>query len=521
MAVSFRALIPLAEQGNSVVANFSSLGVQDGDVLVFFARSQASPATDITPPTGWARSGSGTVPADRFLGIFYKAIPSVAAESSLSYTFTGIASGGSSRIIAALGIITGVDLDNFPDGGVRYSTTATVPSDTAGGEPFSVIALVGAEFTAGNSVVPSSVPAGFNAALVAQTAGGSPATVLDNSNTAVSRTGLVISTLLNQSGSLSVPALATTWAGTATDPKSASLIVRTSSIEPPSGLPVKIGDGTTARLTYLDDDGERKTPNSVSLWLPGFNDVDALLAKGGATVSHRGGSLDWPEFSEVAYDRSVRRGYGALEFSCGWTSDLVPFGLGDRYLDAAAGVTGSVDPTTMTWATLAATYQNKLRPVVPGQFQPFYRLEEFLTKYTPHHVVAVDPKFGAGETPQINAMLDICDEIGGPEKIVIKFDSPITGSDLVVAAKARGYVTMNYWGTEIEKLTPTYHTDKWDLIGVRYDADQSMYDAALALGKPVWAAVIPDQAGYDLADVRGASIMMISNPSGVDPVGRS
>jgi glycerophosphoryl diester phosphodiesterase len=237
-------------------------------------------------------------------------------------------------------------------------------------------------------------------------------------------------------------------------------------------------------------------------------------------MAHRGGSLNWPEFSQIAYDRSVRRGYGALEFSCGWTSDLVPFGLGDQYLDTAAGVTGNVDPTTMTWATLSSTYQNKLRPVASGVFQPFYRLTDFLAKYLPHHVCLVDPKFGAGDPVKIGAMLDICDQYDPTRtKIVIKFDSPITDSQLVVAAKARGYKTMNYWGTEIEKLTPAYHTDKWDWIGVRYDANQAMYDAAIAIGKPVWAAVIPDQAGYDLSATRGADLMMCSNVAGITPVG--
>lgn len=511
------ALTPIAGQGDSIVADWSSLGVQNGDVLYFSARSQASPAADITPPTGFARAGvTGTFASDRFLGQFFKAIPTVSG-ATLSYTFTGIAGGGNSRIIADIGIVRGADLSFLNDAGSKYQNNATIPATAALAVPYIVIALWGAEFTAGNAVTPSSLPTDFSAASIAQTAGGATPAVLPNTDTSVSRTGLVIATKRVDSGSLTVPALTAAWTGTATDPKSASWVVRGLATAPPIGVPVKLGTGAPARLSYLDAAGVRKAPKSVSIWLPGFNNTTALLAKNGATMAHRGGSLNWPEFSQVAYDRSVRRGYGLLEFSCGWTNDLVPFGLGDQYLDTAAGTTGNVDPTTMSWATLSGTYQNRLRPVLPGVYQPFYRLADFLAKYTPTHTVAVDPKFGAGDIAKINAMLAICNQFD-KSRIIIKFDSPITGTDLVVAAKSAGYLTMNYWGTEVDKLTLAYNIDKWDLIGVRYDANQTMYDTANAIGKPVWAAVIPDQTGYNLAATRGADLMMCSNVAGITPV---
>lgn len=505
-------------QGNSVVADFSSKTTLNGDVRVAQFRSQASPASDITPPTGWTRAGTtGTFASDRFLGTFYKLITNVATEPT-SYTFTGIAGGGSSRIEAHIGIVRGADPANLNVGGSRFQNTATLPATSSTGIPYTVIAIAGAEFTAGNSPVPNAV-SGYTSLLTSQTAGGTTPVVVPNTDTTNSRTGLTTVYKKVESGSTTVDSIAFTWPGTATDPKTASWVVRGLAEAPPIGVPVKLGTGAAARLSYLDSTGTRKAPTSVSIWLPGFASPASTESKNGATIAHRGGSLNWPEFSQIAYDKSVRRGYGLLEFSCGWTSDLVPFGLGDQYLDTAAGVTGNVDPTTMTWATLSATYQNKLRPVASGVFQPFYRLVDFLDKYTDTHTVAVDPKFGAGDVPKISRMLDICDAHGGPSKIVIKFDSPITGSDLVVAAKTRGYTTMNYWGTEVEKLTPAYHTDKWDWIGVRYDADTTMYNTALAIGKPVWAAVIPDQTGYNTAVSRGARLMMCSNVAGITPVG--
>lgn len=508
----------IPQQGNSFVADFTGMGTVNGSTRVIEFRSQATISTWPTPPTGFTAAGPGSYPAsDRSLGRFVKYISNAATEPT-SYTITGVAGGGNSRIEAHIYIVDDVDPANLVDGGTRYSNSATLPAGSAMGVPYTVISTVGAEYTAGNSCVPNT-PSGNTALLVSQTAGGSTPAVVANSDTTGSRTGLATYYRKVETGSLTVPSLTFTWPGTPTDPKTTSWVVRGVAGTTPIGTAIKLGDGSAARLSYLDGTGTRKAPTSVSIWLPGFASPAATVAKNGATMAHRGGSLNWPEFSQIAYDKSVRRGYGLLEFSCGWTSDLVPFGLGDQYLDTAAGVTGNVDPTTMTWATLSATYQNKLRPVASGVFQPFYRLVDFLDKYTPTHTVAVDPKFGAGDIPKITRMLDICDAHGGPSKIVIKFDSPITGSDLVVAAKARGYTTMNYWGTEVEKLTPVYHTDKWDWIGVRYDADTTMYNTALAIGKPVWAAVIPDQAGYATAASRGARLMMCSNVAGITPVG--
>lgn len=504
-----------AASATSVTVDWTGMGAQNGDILVMFGRSQGTIAADITPPAGFARMGTtGTVGAgDRFQGIFTHVVTDVATDP-LVYTFNGVA-GSASRITVAKGIVRGADLAHVNDGGLLFRSDAFLPSVDAQAYPYTVYALWGAEFTAGNSPVPN-LPSGWEMVLTAQ---GNGTAIVANDNTASSRTGIVVlKKVVESAGSLTIPDVTLTWGSTASSPKAASWIVRGQSAVAPVGLPVKLGNGADARLSYLDGAGVRQTPARVALWLPGFADVDAFVATAGATAAHRGGSLNWPEYSEIAYDRSVFRNYGALEFSCGFSSDNVPFGLGDETLDRIAGVTGDINPTTLTWAQIDSTYRNVLRPIASGVTQPLYRLEDFLAKYTPTHVCMVDPKFGWSNTTRVGAMLDICDEFGGPEKIIVKFDFPLTSSALVDAAHARGYLAMNYWGTDQAALTTTYHTDKWDLIGVRYDADQAMYDAATAIGKPVWAAVIPDQAGYATAISRGADLAMISGVNAVTPV---
>lgn len=510
--------IAQADQGVAATVSWVGLGVQDGDVLIWAPRSQGVREGEIVLPSGWFRGGTeGTLPGtggDRMLGIFYHLVTD-AETDPLSYTFSGLST-ASNRVTSAKAVLRGADPAHLNDGGLRYRSDAFIPAFNAGAAPYTVFGLWGAEFTAGNSCVPTTTPADFTTRLLAQ---GTGTAIVANDVTTSSRTGiLLLEKKVEAGGSVAVPALTPTWPGTPTSIKSATWAVRGLTSAPALGIPVELGDGSDAHLSFIDTDGVQKAPGSLEVWEAGFATPAALLAVPGATMAHRGGSLSWPEYSEIAYDRSVLRGYGALEFSCGFSSDNVPFGLGDQTLDRIAGVTGNIDPMTLTWAQINATYRNVLRPVASGVTQPLYRLVDFLAKFARHHTVLVDPKFGFNNTTRLNAMLDICVASGHKDRIVIKFDTPLASNAMVDAAKGRGFLTMNYWGTEIEKLTTGYGTDRWDWIGVRYDADQAMYDAAIAIGKPVWAAVIPDQAGYNLAMSRGADMAMISGVAAVTPV---
>lgn len=478
----------------------------NGDVVVVAVRAQGvlPVATPVTLPTDWVRAGDANGSGDRAQGIFYKIITAATFEPA-SYTFGGW---GAGRSVGSARILKGVNLADPIAGSTPYSLTNPAAYDTDPA-PYLIVAAWGDERTSPRSMVPSATPAGYGVIENVQSS-------LDASTTG-SRTALWWGSLaVEDGGATTVSAASLTWPDGVSANRAVSVAFRGIPTVTTPGLPIETEAGT-GYLTYMDG-GVEKTPASLDLWMAGFPTVTAALAKAGATASHRGGSSNWPEYSEIAYDRSVMRGYGILEFSCGWTSDNVPFGLGDEFLDRAAGVTGSVNPTSMTWATLSSTYQNQLRPVVPGVYQPFYKLEDFLIKYTPLHVVLVDPKFGWSTPAKVAEMLRICNAHGGPSRIIIKYDFPVTDPQLVNAAKAAGYTTMNYWGTNQAALTPTYHTDKWDLIGVAYDADQAMYDAANAIGKPVWAAVAPNQAGYNTAISRGADLVMVSNPLNVTPV---
>lgn len=280
-------------------------------------------------------------------------------------------------------------------------------------------------------------------------------------------------------------------------------------------IPAQDGAGATVYVSKWNGTAEENLAE-LGVWYPGYASVASLLAATDhPTMAHRGGSLNWPEHSEWAYDHSVMRGYGALEFSCGWSSDLVPFGLGQQYLDdmVLGTPTTTMDPTTMTWATISG-FQNHFRPVYPGVFQPIYRLVDFLTKYTPTHICIVDPKYGFADATKVNTMLDIMDAHGGPTKIMCKFDSPTTSTTMTSAAHARGYKCINYWNSDLTAMAA--QQAQWDVIGANY-GDPTAMAQALTYGKPSWAAIVPTQAGYAQAVAGNATLVMCSDVANILP----
>ncbi|QKY80404.1 phosphoesterase [Microbacterium phage Pabst] len=469
------------------------------DVILFLVSEQGTitGTNPITTDAGVVRLGGPNALGDRAFGWFAYTITNPAAIPA-TFTFGGFSSG---RGVGFAQVYRGIDLTSLQHTSPPYSVTDLAAFEADGTPSLYLMAWTDQRISP-RSHVPSSTPAGVTALINIQ----SP-----DSGTTGSRTAIWAGYQKIAAGAAtSIPAKSLVWPDGVSANRAVGAVLREKVNAPAPGLEIPLGDGKVARHTFIDANGQEKTLQKISIWLPGFNDVESFIAKPGAAAAHRGLSLDNPEYTEVAYDNSVTEGYPTLEISVGWTNDPipVPFGLGDETLDRAAGVSGGILPTSMSWATLSSTYRNVLRPVKQGVTQPFYRLEEMLAKFTKTHVVLVDPKFGWNTPAKVNAMIDICNAFGGPDKIIIKFDFPVVSPALVNAAHAADYQAMNYWGTDVDKLTNEYQVDKWDLIGVRYDADQAMYDTAGGFGKPVWAAVIPDQAGYNLAASRGADLMM-------------
>lgn len=254
--------------------------------------------------------------------------------------------------------------------------------------------------------------------------------------------------------------------------------------------------------------------------LPGFSSVSQMLATPGATWAHRGGSANWPEMSEYAYDQAVLAGYGALEFSAQRTNDGggsgTWIGSHDPTPNRTSQTTGAPAYSAMSYTTLLATYQNSLNAA--GTPRPYYRLVDFLDKFTPTHVVVVDPK---DELARVTEFLNLLDAHGGNTKIVVKFYGAGSGAAaLADAVAAKGYQTWGYfYEADIASGELAAWQSHWSILGMEYSASQGAWDTILAYGKPVVGHIAGSQANFDTAIAKGARMVQSANVSGIRAVG--
>lgn len=288
------------------------------------------------------------------------------------------------------------------------------------------------------------------------------------------------------------------------------------------GAPIRIGDGSLARLSFMNASSVRTAPKSVRGVKPGFTSGGQFVLTPGATMGHRGDSETLPEMSEYAYDQAVLRGYGVLEFSAQRTLDGWWFGLHNPDLNDAAGVTGLPNVSAMTRAEVEA-YSNKIHPTVLHPSRPFYGLEDFLEKYGKTHVLMVDPKNAISYNTEFMA---ICEGIVDPSRLIWKYYlgglGSDTGSSAALAALTRGW--SGTWGyaydTNVDEGSFSEHAGKaaWTMLGMNIGAAQSYWDTALSVGKPVIGHIARTQADYNTARLKGAHMVQCANVLGIKAV---
>lgn len=216
--------------------------------------------------------------------------------------------------------------------------------------------------------------------------------------------------------------------------------------------------------------------------------VDELLSRqGGWLIAHRGGSLDWPEMSLRAYTECVNRGIPALEFSFGITSDGVPVGVHNRNLQGVDPSAPDTPVGEMTWAQVRQ-YTTK--------GQPFIQLHDLIAAYGSDHVLFVDPKYSAVAHKTYLPWLD-------PKHTIMKFYGDATW--LADIWRAKGFKTWGYlYPNTIESGQAAEWAKHWDLIGVPWDAAESVWQTALSYGRPIIGHICPSQKAINRSFQRGA-----------------
>lgn len=279
-----------------------------------------------------------------------------------------------------------------------------------------------------------------------------------------------------------------------------------------SGIPFEMGDGTPVHVTYTNGSGIRVSPKSIRFYYPGFSTIAEMESVAGATWAHRGGSAVWPEMSEYAYDRSVMRGYGVLEFSARRTNDGVWFGIHDTTLARTSENVALTDNVAdMNWEDVEEELNTLNSNGIP---RPYYLLDDFLAKYR-HHVLLVDNKGASHHASEfLPKLLGVPD---ATQRIIVKMDG-VTNATRFQESKSAGFKVAGYWFDDNYETNLPSRVDDTDYIGMNYNADSSVWDEILLFGKMTWGHVCPNQSAYNTAISKGADFVQCSAVDLIAPV---
>lgn len=220
-------------------------------------------------------------------------------------------------------------------------------------------------------------------------------------------------------------------------------------------------------------------------------------------IAHRGGDRDWPEGTAEAYRNAAAWNPSlALEVPVWRTSDGVWVVSEDRRTGRVFD--GDHDIPSTPWSVLAT-----LRTQVGGQ--PMARLvQDVLDVYGRSRILFVDDK-ADGAAP---AFLDLLDSYGGHARYVVK--SFWKSSAVVTLAHQRGYLTWGYYfAGDMAQFAATQQ--KFDLLGLPWDAPAADFTTAEATGKPVIAHIVSTPAAAEQARAEGARGLMVSDVEAVVP----
>ncbi|MDF9748645.1 glycerophosphodiester phosphodiesterase family protein [Arthrobacter sp. ES3-54] len=500
------AVTALFGPGNSTTASAAAAStlsvakpanVADGDLLVAVAFSQFATGTVTSAPAGWTLI-PGTTFTAKSGGVYYKAIPSAAAEAATNYSWTF---SGSGRIALDVFRVTGASQSNPVDAvgtmAVQGVGNTTIPSVTAVAANALLVGVAywnnsnttvsvvtpGAGMTDGEQVASPTTgsTSGIDVAYQQLNTAGATGTRLFTFNPAAATSAGVMFTLAPQpvanftgSGTLTVTGKANTSGSVALTGAGSLSVTAGLSYNSTANL---TGSGSLTTSATPSANGTATLTGSGSLTALKPGPLDTWLQQPTLYVAHRGGSADWPEETLYAYTQAAAWANAAtlaLECSVWMSSDGVFVASHDQTTGRIFNGT-SYDINVTPWATLST-----LTTKVGGY--PIARLDNLLPAF-PDRAWFVENKGSSG----ITAFFNLLDANGGPARIVAK--QPANNITVNAEARNRGYKT---WGYYFDADTPTIAAtqSRWDLLGEDYAASAASWAAVKSYGKPVLAHIV-------------------------------
>ena len=238
--------------------------------------------------------------------------------------------------------------------------------------------------------------------------------------------------------------------------------------------------------------------------------IDALLNNRPFYVAHRLGGTEYPEHTMKGMNAAIAAGFTAFEFSTYQTRDGVFIGSHDWTTERTTGQLHEIWNTD--WSEIQTLSQ------AAG---PIIRLEDAVAAMPEGSVLVLDHKatsatsaYNEGDRRSEAALFDLLETLfeKPTERVIWKV---FGGSDSDSRARERGYKTMcMLYPNEVAGAS----LNRWDILGMEYNAPQETWNTLLATGKPTIAHIITTEAQARTGLSRGAHGLMSSVPSIVAPV---
>ena len=237
--------------------------------------------------------------------------------------------------------------------------------------------------------------------------------------------------------------------------------------------------------------------------------VDRFLASKPFYVAHRLGGTEYPEFTQKGLTESLRAGFKALELSVRRCS------TGEFVLIHDWVTTRTVPGTdyqiwNTPWSVLSGLQQAS---------GGFLRLTDVVNQVGSDIVLAIDHKVTSskpvgsqGDMDSENELFAYLDTIpNAQDRVLIK---QFVNGGVATRGKAKGYKSMcMMYPNEVAGAD----LSAFDVLGMEWNAEQSVWDTLKATGKPLIAHIITTKQQADTALARGATGLMASVPSVVHP----
>lgn len=240
--------------------------------------------------------------------------------------------------------------------------------------------------------------------------------------------------------------------------------------------------------------------------------VDRFLASKPFYVAHRLGGTEYPEFTQKGLTESLKAGFKALELSVRRCS-TGEFVLIHDWITSRTVPGTDYQIWNTPWSVLAGLQQAS---------GGFLRLTDVLNQVGDDVVLAVDHKVTSskevgsqGDMESEAALFDLLEDQLGAEnakrRVIIKH---FIKGGVSQRGRERGYKTMcMMYPNEVADAD----LSRFDVLGMEWNAEQSVWDTLKATGKPLIAHIIMTKQQADQALSSGATGLMASVPSVVHP----